>query len=176
MDKKNKNLLIWGIVSGVVAVVIIIVLVIVLNQPPKGDNNGDNTGQTTNVLDGKFVYEGISFVLPSEYERIAEDFFQFYDDNNGIRVDLYYKKDFEGMLIDYVKKDEQGFHPVQSTQEEKSLNGHTWYKYKGNDGDYMYYAQDGKDMYMIAVSPLFAQASKVEELLSMLESSLAFNK
>ncbi len=126
--KNNNNLMIWWIIGGVVAVIVIVIAVVLLNQPPKNNGENDNNGnsgssQQVNVPEGSNIFEDITFDVPNDFEKVEDGIFQLFNEKNGIRVELYVKKDFGGPLSDYIEKDENSFYPVQNSREEKISMG-----------------------------------------------------
>ena len=175
-EKKNNNNLLVTIICGIVVLIGIISVVVLLTSGRSGGNAGgssDNGGSSVQVEgEGKFKYYGLSFDLPSEYEDKGDGNYEFRDDDNAIMIQVYKKDNYSDSVNRYIERDENMFYPIKDGISEVVFNGNLWYKGKGKDGDYLYYVKKGNTVYMVAISPIFAKTTRVNELISTFEKNL----
>ena len=168
-EEKPKNKFLIPAIIGVIVLVAMVITAIVLSSQPSGSGGGDGTGSS---IQGKFTVGNLVFDLPSEYVDKGDGFYEFRDDDNAIVVQVYKKDNYGGTVQEYIDRDENLYYPVKSSVQDTVINELVWFKAKGNDGDYLYYAKKGDTVYMVALSPVFAKTTRVNELIATFEEKL----
>ena len=143
--------------------------------------NGDNGGKgslhpnQTGYVEGKYFIDDLTFNLSEGCTpSFQENIYQLADDNNAIVIYFYHDKDIKTSLDDYIESDPNDFLPNKDNINKTIINGNEWYKGVTNDNAYIYYIQQGNDVYSIMIMPMFTTKTVLNDVITTLENSLYF--
>ena len=154
----------------------LLVIVTIFTLTGCGSSNSDKKySNQTEYVEGKYFIDDLTFNLPDGFKpSFQENIYQLADDNNIIVIYFYHDKDVKVSLEEYIEKDEHDFLPNKEKIETTTINGNKWSKGVTNDNAYLYYNQEGSDVYSIMIMPMFTTKTVLNELISTLENSLYF--
>ena len=170
-ENKKKKLTLQGLMGGILLVIIVAVTSAAIVLSRQSDNGGENNTEASEQ-EGMYTFGDIIFDLPDGYESISDNFYEFRDEDNAIALQIFEKSEYTDSIYDYIRSDENKYYPEVDNITETVINRGYWYKTKGEDGDYLYYAKKGDTAYMIAISPIFTKGTRVDELITTFENSL----
>ena len=154
----------------------LLIIVSVFTLTACGSGNESLHPNQTGYVEGKYAIDDLTFSLPDGYTKSQAEpnIYQLADDNNGIVIYFYHDKDIKTSLGEYIDSDPHYFMPNQKNIESATINGNEWYKGVTDDNAYIYYIQQGEEVYSIMIMPMFTTKSVLNELTTTLENSLYF--
>lgn len=141
------------------------------NNGPKNSLHPNQTG----YVEGQYFIDDLTFSLYQGFKpSFQENIYQLADDNNGIVIYFYHDKDVKTSLDEFIDSDPNDFLPNKEKIAVTIINGNEWHKGVTNDNAYIYYIQQGNDVYSIMILPMFTTKTVLNEVISTLENSLYF--
>ena len=142
-----------------------------------GSSSNKKHPNQNEYVEGQYFIDDLTFSLSDGFkESFQKNIYQFVDDNNVIVIYFYHDKDIKTSLEEYIESDPNSFLPNKENIKTATINGNTWSKGVTNDNAYLYYHQDGSDVYSIMIMPMSTTKTVLNEVISTLESSLYFKQ
>lgn len=120
-----------------------------------------------------YEFNDLKFKLPSEYEKVKEDFYQVAGNGENITVEFKIEENTKQELKEYINNESDWIVDVDSL-EGKKINGTKWLKTENQLRCIIYYAKVGKDIYGIQINPATTTVERINDTYTTLEETMHF--